>query len=228
MVKEVFHHLVKNGVPEQKLESLTLQDGAQISDWDNPWGAVNGPGRVFQATRKKNGGQHEPEINAKQLRGPPALDPCCAYDFLNHQQRFCPTAPNPTVPQDSSTQQGEAERQTKAYLDTMPPAILREMIEANSSQLRGTGTATEDLAYGGQTGCCSRKEEEYEEMWRESSGILPILQWQLRKRKEQGWRLWDMPLMQIEAGKEGFLYDGMMKAEVEGEGKEVDLTRCMR
>ncbi len=40
--------------------------------------------------------------------------------------------------------------------------------------------------------------------------------------------MWDMPLMQVEAGKEGFLYDGMMEVEAKGEGKEVDLMRCMR
>ena len=42
-----------------------------------------------------------------------------------------------------------------------------------------------------------------------------MLEWQLQTRKQQGWKLWDMPLMRSDAGSEGFLYDRMIVASAE-------------
>lgn len=89
------------------------------------------------------------------------------------------------------------------------------MIEANKRQIRGTCSDIQEQGYEIETNGWSPKLAEYEARWKESRGILPLLEWRLQKRKEQGWKLWDMPLMESDAGQEGFLYDRMIEAGVE-------------
>lgn len=192
-VEYAFRHLIQNGNTKQKLKRLTLRDGPQPSDWDNPWGAVESSSRIFQATRSTTEGGTEQEINARQIRGPE-------------------TEP---VQHDRQQEREEAERKTRDYLEAVPPVVLSQMIEVTGGQNPATSPGVTDRTYNIQTGGWSPKLAEYEEKWRESSGILPLLEWQLRKRREQGWKLWDMPLMQSDAGNEGFLYDRMAETSAE-------------
>lgn len=186
--------MIEHGGTEQNLRFLTLRDGPQLSDWDNPWGAVKKPSRIFQATRNTDAGNHEPNVCVRQLRGP--------SETLSEQFNRQKVAK-------------EAKNRTEAYLDAIPPSVLHEMIEANSNQLRCASSGIQDPTYKIQTGGWDSKLAEYEERWRKSSGLLPMLESQLQKRKGQGWKLWDMPLMQSDAGSEEFLYDRMVETGAE-------------
>ena len=83
------------------------------------------------------------------------------------------------------------------------------MIEANRAHIYDISSSINDFSYEIKTGGWISQVTDYEKRWRESSGILPTLEWQLQKRKREGWELWDMPLMKPDIGSERFLYDRM-------------------
>lgn len=196
MVEQALRYVIEDGGTENHLQSLTLQEGPRHPEWDNPWGAVNKrSSRVFQATRTTNAGEDEQNINRRQIEGPLKTE---------LEQRFRKKEPE------------HAEKKTREYLDTMPPAVLSRMIEDNRIQTLSLSSGIEDSTYESRTSGWDAKLAEYEERWRKSSGILPMLEWQLQKRKRQGWKLWDMPLMQSDAGSEGFLYERMAETTLEG------------
>ncbi len=191
-VEHTYRRITELGGTEQSLKSLILQDGVLQSDWDNPWGASSESSRAFQATKSMNGGEgaNDLKVDARQIRG----------HVEKHKARR------------RQEEQEGAEAETEEYLDSMPPEILRKMIEDNRGQTHPIFSGNRDLTYEVQTGGWTPKLAEYEERWKKSNGILPMLEWQLHKRKEQGWKLWDMPLMKPDDGSEGFLYDRMIKA----------------
>ncbi|KAF6225888.1 hypothetical protein HO133_009890 [Letharia lupina] len=193
-VEHAFRHVIEHGGNEQNLRSLILYDGPQTSDWDNPWGLVERSSRAFKATRGTHGGNMDQNICAKHIQGPSETD----HERYHRQQ-----------------ERVEAEKKTRDYLDAMPPAVLSQMIDNNRRQIRGTTSDIQEQMYEIQTGGWNPELAEYEERWKNSSGILPMLEWQLQTRKKQGWKLWDMPLMRSDAGSEGFLYDRMMEASAE-------------
>lgn len=193
-VEHAFRHVIGHGGNEQNLRSLILYDGPQTSDWDNPWGLVERSSRAFKATRGTLGGNLDQNICAKQIQGPSETD----HERYHRQQ-----------------ERVEAEKKTRDYLDAMPPAVLSQMIDNNRRQIRGTTSDIQEQMYEIQTGGWNHELAEYEERWKNSSGILPMLEWQLQTRKKQGWKLWDMPLMRSDAGSEGFLYDRMIEASAE-------------
>lgn len=194
-VEHTFRHVVGRDDTVQHLQCLTLREGTQPSDWDNPWGGVHSSSRVYQATRGTNEGNGKLNVVTRQIRDPPDI---FSENYRRREIRE------------------EFEKKAKEYLDTMPPAILSQMmIEASSGQDHGTSSEAENHIYDIKTGGWSHKLAQYEEKWRQSNGIMPMLRWQLQKRKEQGWKLWDMPLMQSGSGSEGFLYDRMLEANAE-------------
>ena len=85
------------------------------------------------------------------------------------------------------------------------------MIEPGESHRRAPSSDGQDHGYETQTGGWNDKMAEYEAQWKEDGGLLPLLESQLQKRKERGWKLWDMPRMGSEVGQEGFLYDRIME-----------------
>lgn len=199
-VSNIFRQIVDLDGTKQKLKSLTLQEFPGASEWDNPWGAARDSSRVFQATRRpdlrnqqgprrSNHRSKKPalEIQARQTHGPPP-------------ER---TTRKPAREEDALL----AEKTTEDYLDAIPPAVLSQMIEASSSHLRAPSSNRRDHSYETQTGGWNDKLAVYEAKWKEGGGLLPILESQLQKRKERGWKLWDKPLMESEVGQEGFLYD---------------------
>ena len=203
----------EQGGIEQNLRSLTLQLGPQISDWDLPeslavqsdlYRSISFPSRMFQATRDMSGGATEGKFHVRQIRGPTATP---LEELAVHEDQY-------KIELEAKRAGEEADKSllkyTKAYLDTMPPAVLREMIKANTS------SDNEDSSYEIQTRGWRSKLADYEAKWKESrSKILPMLKLQLQERKEHGWKLWDMPLMQSDIGSEGFLYDRMAEREKE-------------
>ena len=204
-VKNIFRQIVDRGGSSQRLNSLTLHESLKGSEWDNPWITVRDPSRVFQATRRTNMGVHQgarrsarlPEgsalrILARQIYGPP---PECTIENSLLEEDDLP-----------------AEKTIEDHLDAIPPAVLSQLIKAGESQLPGPSSNRQDHSYTTQTDGWDDKLAVYEAKWKEDGGLLALLQSQLQKRKERGWKLWDMPLMESEAGKEGFLYDRIMKA----------------
>lgn len=189
VAKRAFLNIIGDGGTEHNLKSLTLQNDALRSDWDNPWGDIGQATRVFQAKRSPVRGGNQ-GVCARQIRG--------GLGRLEQHKR------NSTWIQ--------ATQETMDYLNAMPPAILAKMIEANGAEISGLPSGIKDSTYEIQTSGWTSKLAEYEESWKNSSGILPLLEWQLQKRKTQGWKLWDMPLMTRDAGSEGFLYDRMTEA----------------
>ena len=211
-VEHTYRRITELGGPEQNLKFLTLQDGHLESDWDNPWGASSEFSRVFQATKSMNGGErsNDLKIDARQIRGSAEEQ----HEALGRHES-----------------QKEADEETRVYLDSMPPEIFRKMIEDYSGQTHPLLSRIRDFTYEVQTGGWTPKLALYEERWKKSNVILPMLQyeeqwenssaflhmleWQLHKRKEHGWKLWDMPLMKSEDGSEGFLYDRMIEASAD-------------
>ena len=102
----------------------------------------------------------------------------------------------------------------------MPPTTLSHMITDLS---RHVSAKLVDLNYNVRTDALQSSFATYEAEWRLSNGILPLSEWQLRKRKEQGWDLSEMPLMQGKAGKKGFLYDRLQAPE---ESSKIGDARC--
>ena len=204
-VKNIFRQIVDRGDSNQRLNSLTLHESLEGSEWDNPWGIVRDSSRVFQATRKTNVGVHQgarrsarlPEnsalnILARQTHGPP---PECKIQ-------------DPYLEEDDLP----AEKTIEDHLDAIPPGVFSQLIKAGESQLPGPSSDRQDHSYPTRTGGWNDKLADYEAKWKQDGGLLALLESQLQKRKERGWKLWDMPLMEPEAGKEGFLYDRIMKA----------------
>lgn len=196
VAEQAFLHIVGCGDAEHSLKSLmledTLQDGRLSSDWANPCGAIRRSTRTFQAKWNPTG-EGKLGVVARQIRGP--------LGDLDRDDRYAALA--------------QAERETRDYLDAMPTAVLAKMIEDNGAHVGHLPSDVGDSQNEVKTSGWSPKLNEYEEQWKESSGVLPLLQWQLQKRKEHGWKLWDMPLMRREAGSEGFLYDRMKEAGAE-------------
>ena len=197
-VEHTFRQITELGGTEQSLKSLTLQDGALLSDWDNPWGISSGSSRVFQATKSRDGGERAKDLKfeAWQKQGP-----------LENHEAF-----------KRRDEQEEGEKEIGESVPSIPPEILRkavEMFEMLSGQRHRTSSGNEGSGYEIPIGDWTSKLAEYEERWNESTGILPTLDGQLHEREEQAWKLWDMPLMKADDGSEGFLYDRMVETPAE-------------
>ena len=203
-VQDIFRQIIDRGSSSQRLNSLTLYESPSASEWDKPWGAVRDSSRVFQATRRTNVGVQQGargsarwpkkpalEIHARQTHGPPPVR----------------TTRQPLLEEDDLL----AEKTLEQHLDAIPPAALSQIIESTKSHLPGPSTDRRNPSYSTQTGGWNDKLAEYEAKWKEDGGLLPLLESQLQKRKERGWKLWDMPLMESEVGREGFLYDRIME-----------------
>ena len=96
------------------------------------------------------------------------------------------------------------------YLNSMPPTTLSHMITDLS---RHDSANLLDLNYNVRTDALQYSFATYEAEGKPSNGMLSLSEWQLRKRKEQGWDLSEMPLMQGKSGKKGFLYDRLQALE---------------
>ncbi|KAM0795975.1 hypothetical protein BDR22DRAFT_893663 [Usnea florida] len=204
-VKNIFGQIVDRGGSNQRLNSLTLHESPESSEWDNPWGTVRDSSRVFQATRGTNVGIHQ------GARRSARLPENSAFKILARQTHGPPpewTIQDPYLEEDDLP----AEKTIEEHLDAIPPTILSQLIKAGESQLPGPSSNRQDHSYPTRTGGWNDKLADYEAKWKEDGGLLALLESQLQKRKERGWKLWDMPLMESEAGKEGFLYDRIMKA----------------
>ena len=116
---------------------------------------------------------------------------------------------------DCGQERKEAEEKTEDYSETMPPAILFQMIEANRDQIRGTSSGIRIYTYSVRTDGCSPQLAEWEEIQRKSNGTLNILAWQFQKRKKQEHEPWDMPLVVSDAESGGSLYARMVEAIAE-------------
>ena len=204
-VEEIFRQIVEHGGSKQRLNSLTLHQSPGVSEWHNPWGTVREPSRVFQKIWRTNVGSQKGarrsarwpkkpalEIHARQTHGPPPV----------RSTKKIPREKNDLL----------AEKATEDYLDATPPAVLSQLVEASESHLPSPSSDREDYSYSTQTGGWKAKLAEYEAKLKKDSGFLPLLESQLQKRKERGWKLWDMPLMESEVEQEGFLYDRIMEA----------------
>ena len=208
-VKDIFRQIIDRGGRDQGLNSLTLRESPRAYDWDDPWGAVKDSSRVFQATRRTKVGVQQgaiwsarwpkkpaPEVHTRQTHGPPPVR----------------TIKTPFDEEDDLL----AEKTIEDHLDAIPPAVLSQLIETSKSHLHGPFPDREYHSYSIQTiqttGGWNDKLAVYEAKWKEAGGLLPLLESQLQKRKEQGWKLWDMPLMESEVGQEGLLYERIMKA----------------
>ena len=203
-VKDIFRQIVERGGSKQRLNSLTLHQYPGVSEWDNPWGAVRDPSRVFQATRKANVGVEQgPRRSARGPKKP-------ALEIQARQTHGPPPVRTTSIPREEDDLL--VEKTTEDHLDAIPPAVLSQIIETSKSHLSGPSSDRENYSYSTQTGGWNDKLAEYEAKWKEEGGLLPLLESQLQKRKERGWKLWDMPLMESEVGKEGFLYDRIMGA----------------
>ena len=117
----------------------------------------------------------------------------------------------------------EASKKSIDYLNSMPPTTLSRMVTALSRQANKASIELLDFNYKVRTGGLQPSLAAYEADWKTSNGMLPLLEWQLQKRKEQGRDLWEMPLMQGKAGKEGFLYDRLRARE---ENSKIGDARC--
>ena len=153
---------------------------------------------IFHATRSTGEGQEwETSVHhfrTGKLQGETAFDHSYSYDKTRH----------------------DSVDLTIDYLNGIPPAIPSSMISALGGQADKISPEFPNLGYDIRTGGLKSKLETYEANWKASNGILLSLEWQLQKRKEEGWDLWEMPLMQDEAGKEGFFYDRLQASEEDG------------
>ena len=204
-VERIFRQIADRGGSNQRLNSLTLHESPHASEWDNLWGTVKHPSRVFQATRGTNAGVQQGTRRSARWPQKPALN---IHTRQTHWPLSARTTENPLLEDYDSL----IEEDTEDHLDAIPPAVLSQLVEASERHLPGPSSDREDHSYETQTGGWNNKLAEYEAKWKEAGGLLPLFESQLEKRKEWGWKLWDMPLMESEAGKEGFLYDRIMKA----------------
>lgn len=202
MRKFLFRHLV-NHSRGQQLRSLKIYCGPQTSRWNTStdYHAMNS---IFHATRSTGEGQ-EWEISVHhfrtgKLQGGTTFDHPHSYGKTGHESVDLPID----------------------YLNDMPPAILSSLILALGGQADKVSPEFPNLGYDIRTGGLTSKLETYEANWKASNRILPPLESQLQKRKEQGWELWEMRLMQDEAGKEGFFYDRLQASEEDGKNDGED------
>ena len=200
--KDIFRQIVERGGSKQRLNSLTLHQSPGVSEWDNPWGAVREPSRVFQATRRTNVGVQQGARRSARWPKKPALE---IHARQTHGLPPVRTTKKMPLEEDDLL----AEKSTEDHLDAIPPAVLSQIV---NSHLPGPSSDRRNHSYSTQTGGWNDKLAEYEAKWKEEGGLLPLLESQLQKRKQRGWKLWNMPLMESEVGQEGFLYDRMMKA----------------
>ena len=204
-VEHIFRQIADRRCNDQRLKSLTLHESPHASDWDNPWGTVKDRSRVFPATRVTNVGVHQGARRSARWPQKPALE---IHTRQTHWPPSARTIKDPFLEEDDLLD----EKTTEDHLDAIPPAVLSQLVEASESHLPRPSSDRQDHSYPTQTGGWNDKLAEYEAKWKEEGGLLPLLESQLQKRKERGWKLWDMPLMESEVGQEGFLYDRIMKA----------------
>ena len=194
-VQSLFRYLIKHK-RGRTLKSLTIYRGAHLSDWDHS-ADIKGKSDFFHATTAPGVEGQDPEIFLRHIRD---------GDVQAVWESEIP-------PYDNRSVVDEATTNSISYLNSMPPTILSRMITDLSRQANKASTELLDLNYDVRTGGLQSSLATYEADWKMSNGILPLLEWQLRKRKEQGWDMWEMPLMQGKAGKEGFLYDRLRARE---------------
>lgn len=182
-VEKAFRYLIKHSRGQQ-FKSLRFYYGP-TRDWDIPE-AYHKPRSIFHATSTARDGQEREisvrHINDKEVRN--SHSPSTSYDSRQAEQE-----------------------DIDDYMNSMPPAILSRMISALGVQADETSLEVPDPGYDVRTGGLQSELGTYEADWKASHGILPLLKRQLQKRKEEGWDLWEMPLMEGKGGKASFLYD---------------------
>lgn len=201
--EHLFRHLIKHS-HSQQLESLTVYYSPQLSDWDDPQDYKDTlETTIFQASSTTADGQ-EREISVYQIQAKVKI--------------------GANVSQTSSKYRiGQKEIEaTIDYLNSMPPVILSRMISASGGQPDRASSELPNLDYDIRTGGLQSQLASYEADWKASNSILPLLEWQLQKRKEQGWELWEMWLMQGKAGKEGFLYNRLQANKENGKTGDIE------
>ena len=194
-VQNLFRYLIKHK-RGRKLKSLKIYCGTHLSDWDHR-ADIKDDSDFFHATTAPGVGGQDPEIFVRHIRHG-------EIQGIRETEIF---------PCDNGSVVDEANMKSIDYLNSMPPTTLSRMITDLSRQANKASAERLDFDYNVRTGGLQSSLVSYEADWRMSNGMLPLLEWQLRKRKEQGWDLWEMPLMQGKAGKEGFVYDRLRACE---------------
>ena len=204
-VQSLFRYLIKYK-RGRKLRSVTIYCGTHLSDWDHR-AYIKNESDFYHATSTAGVGGQIPEIFVRHIQ-------------LEDIQGMWKTEISPC---DNNSVVDEANMKSMDYLNSMPPTTLSRMITDLSRQANKANAKLLDLNYNVRTGGLQSSLATYEADWKMSNGLLPLLEWQLRKRKEQGWDLWEMPLIQGKAGKEGFLYDRLRARE---ENSKFGDARC--